>query len=284
MSFEDLPPLPPLIYPQAQGYAERISEKSRRVYREPWCVQDIPYGADYWQKLDIFRAERTGAPAPVLCFLHGGAWVNGCKEWMAFMAPAFRDLPAVFVSISYRLSPATRYPGPLDDCFHALAWVHRNIAGYGGDPGRLHIGGHSAGGHLAALVALRVDRLRAVGLPPDAVKGCYPVSGVFDLRPGTEGEIARPMALAFLGTEAVAAEASPICHAAPGVPFLMAWGERDLAELIVQNRRMELTLKLRGGEVETIEFAGFDHFDTNESCDGLGSPWVRAVRERMRAS
>jgi arylformamidase len=283
MSFDDLPPLPPLIYPEARGYAERISEASRRVQRERRCVLDVSYGSDYWQKVDIFLPEKPEQSAPVLCFLHGGAWVNGCKEWMGFMAPPLLDLPAVFVSISYRLAPTVRYPDPVEDCFNALAWVHENIGHYGGDPARLHIGGHSAGGHLAALLALRPAKLQAHGVPAAAVKACYPVSGVFDLRPGVQGESPRTMAHAFLGGDALAAEASPICHAGRGVPFLIAFGEHDLPELVVQNRNMIETLNDVGADVKMIEFAGFNHFDTNESCGSADNEWVRTVRDWMQS-
>ena len=69
---------------------------------------------------------------------------------------------------------------PVEDCRNAVKWVYDNIAAHGGDPDRLFVGGHSAGGHLAALITLDADLWRGVGLPRDVIKGCFPVSGGFD--------------------------------------------------------------------------------------------------------
>lgn len=284
MSFEDLPPLPPLIHEAANGYATRISEISKRVMREERCVLDVAYGADYWQKLDIYLPREEGLNAlPVLLFLHGGAWRNGCKEWMGFMAPAFITLPAIFVSVSYRLAPATRYPGPAEDCADALAWVYHNIWRYGGDRVRLFYGGHSAGGHLSSLVALDSGLRRARSLPEDVVKACFPQSGIYDLRPRVEGEIARDLVGGFLASDEQIERASPLLHVRGNrTPFYMAHGSRDLPELIPQARRMSRALADQPAEAAMQEFPDYDHFAMSERCDREDHPWVRTVREWMK--
>jgi acetyl esterase/lipase len=283
MSFEDLPPLPPLIHEAAKGYAERISAASRRVQREERCVLDVPYGSDYWQKVDIYLPRRDALQGlPVLLFLHGGAWRNGCKEWMGFMAPAILSLPAIFVSVSYRLAPATRFPGPAEDCADALAWIYNNIARYGGDRGRLFYGGHSAGGHLAALVTLDARLKRSRGLPPDVVKACFPVSGLYDLRSGIEGEVARAQVGEFLEDDGQIQPSSPLFHVGGNrTPFYMTYGSRDLPELIPQAKAMARALASEPGELRVQEFADYDHFDTSERCDREDHPWVSTVREWM---
>ena len=98
------------------------------------------------------------------------------------MAPVLTDLPAIFVSANYRLAPEAKHPEPFDDCVDALAWLYRNIADYGGSRDRLFVGGHSAGGHLAALVGLKREAWAARGLPRDVVKACFPLSGPVNLR------------------------------------------------------------------------------------------------------
>jgi len=283
MSFEDLPPLPPLIHEAAKGYAERISAASRRVQREERCVLDVPYGSDYWQKIDIYlpRNDRSSG-LPVLLFLHGGAWRNGCKEWMGFMAPAIVSLPAIFVSVSYRLTPAARFPGPAEDCVDALAWVHRNIGRYGGDPKRLFYGGHSAGGHLSALVALDAKLRRSRNLPDDVVKGCFPVSGIYDLRADIEGPVERRLVQEFLADDRQIEAASPIFHVAGNrTPFYVTHGGEDLPELVPQAKAMARALAEQPGELRVQEFAGYNHFDTSERCDREDHPWVSTVREWM---
>ena len=132
----------------------------RLAQQQTRCVLDQSYGSDYWQRLDIYLPATTSrSSVPVFCFLPGGAWINGCKEWLAFMAPAVTSAPAVFVALSYRHAPAAKFPAQLDDTLDGLAWVHRNIVRWGGDARRIYLGGHSAGGHLAALATLRRDAL-----------------------------------------------------------------------------------------------------------------------------
>ena len=179
MSFDDLPPLPKLLHPGAEEYAERCMAASRKVHAEHRVLVDCRYGTDYWQKLDVYlpaeppTGESSGAPLPVLLFFHGGAWTSGTKEWMGFMAPALLDAGVIFVSGNYRLAPAARFPEIVDDCVAAAAWVRDNIGRYSGDPERLFVGGHSAGGHLAALVALDRPRRRAAALPDSAIRARY---------------------------------------------------------------------------------------------------------------
>ena len=124
----------------------------------------------------------SDVPCHVIVFLHGGGWTHGFKEWMGFMAPSIVAWPAVFISVAYRLAPDHRYPAQLDDTLSALAWIQRNIRDYGGDPNAIAVGGHSAGGHLASLAALRTDLHGGHGIPLDAIKACLPVSSTFDFR------------------------------------------------------------------------------------------------------
>ena len=185
-----IPDRQPPLSPQAQAYAAEIVELSTEVRERSKVVLDIPYGPEERQRLDLYcPRDGTSAPVPVLLFMHGGAWRNGCKEWMGFMAPAITCLPAIFMSVGYRLAPASKFPAPLQDCRRALQWAHDNVGGYSGDPDRLFVGGHSAGGHLAAMLALQRDALREHSLPEDAVKGCFPVSGVFDLSYGLQDAV-----------------------------------------------------------------------------------------------
>jgi acetyl esterase/lipase len=282
MSFDDLPPLPPPVDPAAKGYFERISELSRAVQRNARSALDLPYGADYWQKVDVYLpADSQARGLPVLCFMHGGAWVSGSKEWMGFMAPSFTDLPAIFISVNYRLSPAVRFPAAMDDCFDALAWIHRNIARFGGDPERIFVGGHSAGGHLAALLALRRELAAARRLPRDVVKACFPVSGLFDLSetvlvPGSWEERIYPQFLARLEDGKAA---SPIAYVEGNVtPFYLTWGTSDLAPVIPQSKAMVAALERQPGRLVFEEWQNYDHFAMSEDAQHRDSKWVGRVR------
>ena len=284
MSFDDLPPLPPLIHPDGGRYVERIMRLGRRAQQETRCVLDRPYGPDYWQKLDVYLpAQTAGSGLPVLCFLPGGAWINGCKEWLAFMAPVLTALPAVFVALSYRHAPAVKFPAQLDDTIEGLAWIVRNVSGWGGDPGRIHLGGHSAGGHLAALASLRRDAITARGLPPDIVRACLPVSAPFDL--ASDDPVRRQKVAAFLARPEDVAAASPIAHVEGNrTPFVLTCGTADLPELIPQARRMTAALDAAGSPAELLMLEGRNHFNTHEDCGVADSPWMRKARALLLGS
>ena len=114
--------------------------------------------------------------------MHGGACTHGTKDWCGFMAPPIAQLPAIFVSVGYRLIPNVSFPEPVMDCIAALRWIFDHIAEFGGSPKRLFVGGHSAGGQIAALMSLHKEWLAEAGLPADAIKGCFCLATTFNRR------------------------------------------------------------------------------------------------------
>ncbi len=285
-AFDTLEPQGPFSVPEATAYAEqalsRSAEAAQRVRREA----DLPYGPHPRQRLDLYLpAPGSGGGLPVLVFLHGGRWIRGYKEWVGLTAPTIISLPAVMVAVSYRLAPEFRYPDPLHDALDALSWVHAHVAEYGGDPGRLYVGGHSAGGHLAALAVLRRDLARARGFPPEAVRACLPISSAFDLdypdpQPGSaEAEI---QANLFRRRED-AAEASPINHVEGNTtPFLVVRGENDFPRILRSGAAMVEALRAQPGRVEELVLPGHNHFDTHLATGDPTAPWVRTVRAWMQ--
>ncbi|HEY6197257.1 MAG TPA: alpha/beta hydrolase, partial [Candidatus Binatia bacterium] len=128
---------------------------------------DVSYGASPREKLDIFPAEKTGAP--VLVYFHGGYWRSGGKEQNAHFAELFVARGATVVVAGYDLAPSVTVTEIVRQARSAIAWVYLNISKYGGDPAKLHIAGISAGGHLVAM-ALANDWQKE-GLPRDIIKG-----------------------------------------------------------------------------------------------------------------
>lgn len=155
--------------------ASRLSRDSmsRRI--------DVAYGTGPAEKLDVFPT--TAANAPVLVFIHGGWWGTLDKRDQSFVAPAFVNAGAMVVVPNYDLCPKVGIGDIALQMTQALAWTWRNAALYGGDTKRIVVAGHSAGGHLAAMM-LSCD-WKAVGrdLPKDLVRKALSISGVFDLEP-----------------------------------------------------------------------------------------------------
>lgn len=284
MAIDDLPVQAPLRLAEGQAYGERVLERSRPVLASRHGLFDQPFGDDYYQKLDVFLPDgQQDEPLPVLMFAHGGSWIAGYKEWMAFMAPAITALPAIFVSVSYRLAPKTRHPGLYDDCVSALKWVYDHADAIGADRSRLFVGGHSAGGHLMALVATNNAGLVARGLPADVVKGCIPVSASFDVRLASPSLIGTSHAhQVLLADPADADSASPIASVSAKLPpFLITVGEFDFPRLRDQGLRMAEALLKAGVQMKFLDLPGHDHFDTSERSVDSDHPWLKNVARML---
>ena len=264
--------------PGAGEYLDQAMAWSDEVRAGSRCALDLAYGDDERQKLDVYMPDTPPtSPAPVLLFFHGGYWVIGHKDLLGFMAPAITTAPALLISVGYRLAPGAKYPQQVDDCRAALRWVLDNIAGYGGDPTRIYVGGHSAGGHLAALITLQRERLADFGLPTDVIKGCFPVSGVFDV---TETPPERREA--FLESDDHARESSPMYNTeGNSTPFLLEIGSEDFDNLREQHPRMLAALRQEQGYVEEMVREGHNHFRISLDHAAPESPWTRRVREWM---
>lgn len=263
MRFEDYPPQEPLA-DYAMPYHREVQRRGAGV-----AYEEFPYGDDAYQ--GVLVAQAADPTGDVLAFLHGGGWTNGYKEWMAFMAPALTARGVTFASIGYRLAPGTLFPEGFHDALDGFATLRGRIGEFGGDPGRLFVGGHSAGGHYSSLMSVTDGWQAARGLPQDVVRGCLPVSGVYDFRRGN-GMTMRPR---FLGGEETGAEvpASPIANIALTPPFFMAWGSEDFPHLQTQAQSMAVALKAARGNVETMVLEGCDHFHANYEAGNPDGIW-----------
>ena len=147
---------------------------------------DVRYGDGPDETLDIFPAKQ--AKAPVVIFIHGGYWRSLDKSDHSFVAPALHDMGACAVVVNYALCPGSdAQPVTVPDIAlqmaKATAWVWRHIAAHGGDPHNITVMGHSAGGHLAAMLLACEWTKVGADLPPQLVRKSLSISGLFDLEP-----------------------------------------------------------------------------------------------------
>jgi arylformamidase len=179
------------LVPDHPAYFARWDETSQAVRKRQPCQVDIPYGNGAGEMLDVFPADgfnaSNGKPgregAPVLVFIHGGYWRALDKSGHSFVAPEFTEAGACVVMPNYALCPAVTIPDITLQMVKALAWTWRHIARYGGDPNRITVIGHSAGGHLAAMLLVCQWQSYASDLPVDLVKNALSISGLYDLEP-----------------------------------------------------------------------------------------------------
>jgi acetyl esterase/lipase len=149
-----------------------ISFTSHRTKDIPYRAASDPAFNPEKSLLDVYRPNgpRTQS-APVVVFIHGGNWNSGSKNIYWFIGRRLAKQGVVAVIPSYRLSPGVQVPAMADDCAQAVLWVKNHIAEYGGDPTRIYVMGHSAGGGLAALLATDNSLFAALGLTQNPIKG-----------------------------------------------------------------------------------------------------------------
>lgn len=263
---EDYPPQEPFSE-NAQRYHDTVMRLGEGIVGE-----DISYGDDPYQTVLMFPA---GEPdGSLLAFMHGGGWTNGYKEWMAFMAPPLNEAGISVASIGYRLAPQHLYPTGFDDAAAAIAMLHGSADEYGFDPRKIFVGGHSAGGHYASLLSVRRDWQGEYDLPDDVIRGCLPISGVYDFGPDS-GLSQRPR---FLGPADNEVPASPLLNIeGTPPPFLLAHGSEDFPHLMRQAERMEEALRARGGDATRIVLAGRNHFSASFAAGEPDGPWLKTA-------
>lgn len=145
----------------------------------------VAFGADARQRLDVYRPRDGGGARAVIVFWYGGAWDDGARQDYRFVGVALAQLGYVTVVPDYRLYPQVRFPLFLDDDAQAVAWVGRHAADYGADPQRIVLMGHSAGAHMAAMLALNRSYLERAGVDPERIVGLIGLSGPYGLTPNT---------------------------------------------------------------------------------------------------
>jgi arylformamidase len=285
MGFDNMPDLGSMLMPGAPAYAQEFLALAQRAAESHAHEMDIAYGADAFQRLDVWGCGRGVAGGmPVIMFIHGGAFRNGHKEWNGAMAPALAALPALLVSPNYRLMPRVKAPDMVEDCFDALAWVYRNIARYGGDPSRIYVGGHSAGGYLACMQVLLKAELDRRQIPRAAIRGCLPVSSVFSmLRDARDGD--SPVARFWpqlIGDDRLALAYTAFTHTAGNhVPFYIALGDREPSDIARGSREMAEHAASAGFLFGLETFSDSDHFDAHRRTLDANGPWLRSVAKMI---
>lgn len=170
------------LVPEHARYFSRWADASAQVRSSQPCTLDIAYGPSAGEKLDVF-APALPAPrgAPVLVFIHGGYWRSLDKFQHSFVAPPYTQAGACVVVPNYDLCPAVTIPQICLQMVQALAWTWRHAADFGGDPRRITVVGHSAGGHLAAMLLACRWPVQGKDLPVDLVKNALSISGLYEL-------------------------------------------------------------------------------------------------------
>lgn len=227
------------------------------------------------QSLDLYLPPGAAGKLPLIAFVHGGFWRESDDSYGIGKALAETLFPygVAVALIRYPLAPAHKFPAQPEDVARAVAYLRRAAGQYNLDPKRVFLMGHSAGAHLASLVALDPRYLREAGAPAGAIAGVIAVSGIYDL--GAEPIARRAADLlvpVFGGDAGTRRSASPVTHARSGPPFLVLSAENDFDGFQIDARRFAARLRAAGNrEVQEIVVQGVDHFTLFKSFGGARS-------------
>lgn len=218
-------------------------------------VPDIAYGSHPRQKLDLYLPIGTPAPAPVFVFFYGGAWTSGTRGFYRFVGEAFAARGIVTAVADYRLHPEVGFPAFLLDSARAVRWTLDNAPRYGGDSGRLFVGGHSAGAYNAAMVAFDPRYAAAAGFAIDRISGFVGMAGPYDFLPLT-GRTTR----AVFGWPDTSPATQPINVVSAGAPpALLLYARHD--NLVGPHNSENLARRLRelGTAVQVVPYETLGH-------------------------
>ena len=218
-------------------------------------MRDVRYGALAAERLDLLKP--LASNAPVLVFIHGGYWQWLDKDDYAFALEPLVAAGVLVATINYPLCPEISLDTLVDRVRAACAWVWQNVHDYGGDPERLHIAGHSAGGHLAAMMAATDWPTFQDNLSRDMIKSIIPISGLYDLEPLRWTSLNDGVRMDLESAK----RNSPLFMApTTALDVTVVVGGRETDEFHRQSREFARAWLGGAATIEYLEFPGHDHF------------------------
>ena len=218
----------------------------------------VSFGPQPRQKLDIWvPIAPSDKPRDVVVFFYGGSWNSGDRALYGFAGRALAERGYIVVIPDYRLVPEVRYPGFVEDGAAAVTWVQREIARFGGNPNRIHLTGHSAGAHIAALLTLDADWLRHSGAPADSIRSFAGLAGPYDFLPFTSDA-----AKAAFGQMPDPKPSQPITYArGDAAPMLLLTGSADTTVKPRNSKALAAAQTRARAKAQAMLYAGLGHSD-----------------------
>jgi arylformamidase len=248
------------------AYVAEWTKRSQVIRDAPGARLDLRYGVGSRQRLDVFPC---GFPAsPTLIYIHGGYWQMNDKEPYAFLGEGVLGAGFNLVLIEYTLAPAARMDQIVGEIVSAVAWVIEHAKEIDGDPARVFVSGHSAGGHLTAM-AMADARLA----------GGVAISGIYDLEPIRLNYLNEKLGLDVAETE----RNSPMRHfPATAAPLVVTVGLGELPELVRQSEEYAAAWMARGHRGRYLPVPAHDHFSILEELARPKGMILAALREMAR--
>ena len=237
------------------------------------CVLGVPFGSTPSETLDVFPSKTPGSP--VLTFIHGGYWRALSSEEFSFVARGFVPRGVTVVVTNYALCPQVSIAEITRQSRAAVSWLRRHVREFNGDPAKLYVAGHSAGGQQVGML-LSTDWSTGPGMARNPVRGGIAISGIFDIRPLQQSWLQPTLRL----SDRLATEQSPLLlipKRAP--PLLTTVGGGESVALLEQSRRYDEAWRAAGLEAAHFPQPGLNHYEAVYGLDDPASPLAQAMAE-----
>lgn len=265
--------------PDFSLYMQQYAELSRQMRASVPGVFGLQYGSDTAEALDLFPAAGGRKGAPLFVYIHGGYWRALSKEDSSFMARSFTDAGVALAVLDYALAPHVTLEEIVRQNRAAITWLHEHAAEYGIDPGQIHVGGSSAGGHLGAML-LAAGWQETFGLPPEVIRSACLLSGLFDLGPLCDSHINEWMQLTPERAQAM----SPLFRLpAQSTRLTLAVGGQEMDGFKRQTTAYAAACQASGLPMQVVDMPAHNHFDLVLELMDADSPLTAALMRQIRA-
>jgi arylformamidase len=264
------------LVPEHPQYLARWAETSARARSTMTCYLDRRYGEQPGETVDIFPARKGDGSC--MMFIHGGYWRALDKKDFSFLAPAWVDAGVSLAVVNYDLCPRVSMDEIVRQMLRASRWLWLNAEEYGMDQDRLYVAGHSAGGHLTAMLMCALWPVFDRALPKDLWKGGLAISGLYDLRPIVDVDwLNGDLRL----DEGAALKLSPaFLPPATRAPVMTCVGGDESSEFLRQNAL--LGSRWRAAFTGDIEMPGRHHFSVIDGLADQKSALFAGARRLMK--
>lgn len=219
-------------------------------------AENIAYGNHARQKLDVYAPCEPSDRMPVIMFWYGGSWRGGSKSKYHTIGKALAGLGTIVIIADYRLHPEVRFPVFVEDAALATKWAEEQTASFGGNPKKIVLMGHSAGAHIASILALDKHYLTQAGVYYSSIAAFIGLSGPYDFYP-------RPDLKSTFDLSDPAQPWRPINLVKnPKIPFLLIHGGLDILVQPSSSERLAQAITASGGSVVLKKFFLAEHMST----------------------
>jgi arylformamidase len=260
--------------PNIQQVVKRYGSNSEITREKLGVPKRFSYGPTPVEALDVFTTKRPNAP--ILIFVHGGAWRGGAAKEYSFPAEAFVNAGAHYAALDFInvLEAGGDLMPMAEQVRRAVSWVAKNAAQFGGDASRIYLAGHSSGAHLGG-VALVTDWQKDFGVPADVIKGAVLISGMYDLKPVRMSARSNYVKFTDASEEALSTQR----HLAKvNCPVALLNGSLETPEFLRQSRDFAAAMQAAGKPVSLQVVANYNHFEIMET---LGNPYGAVGRTAL---